>query len=120
MITSFVTGNVGKEPELKETRSGKKMCTFSVASNQKRGDEQETTWVDCVAFEELAETLAEELHKGVRVVVHGPLTLERYKKRDGTEGVSLRMMVNDIGTSIRPKQAQQSKQSKQSVEDEPW
>lgn len=114
MITAVVTGNVGKEPEMKETRNGKQMCSFSVASNHRRGEEQETTWVDCVAFEDMAVAVADNLQKGMRVMVHGPLTLEKFKKRDGTEGTSLRMMVNDIGLGVRPKQA------KKVAGDEPW
>jgi len=101
MINATVTGNIGKAPELKETRNGKKMVTFTLASSQKRGDEQETTWLDCVAFENTAEAIAGNLGKGMRVLATGPLSLETYKRRDGGEGTSLRMIVNDIGLVVR-------------------
>lgn len=116
MITAIVTGNLGKDPELKETRSGKKMCTFSVASSEKRGDKEDTTWVDCVAFEELAEAICGDLNKGMRVVVSGRIAMEKFEKRDGSNGFSLRMMVNDIGLMIRPK----TKKSPSKSDDEPW
>lgn len=116
MITAIVTGNLGKDPELKDTRSGKKMCTFSVASSEKRGDKDDTTWVDCVAFDELAEAISGELSKGMRVVVSGRVAMEKYEKRDGSSGASLRMMVNDIGLMIRPK----AKKAATNIEDEPW
>lgn len=117
MIHATVTGNVGKDPEMKETKSGKKMCIFSVASSQKRGDDQETTWIDCVVFEELAEAVAGDLNKGMRVIVQGNLSMEKYKKRDGSEGSSLRMLVNDVGLMIRPKARAAKNTAK---EEEPW
>ena len=114
MINATVTGNIGKDPEMKETRNGKKMATFSLASSQKRGEEQETTWIDCVAFEATAEAISGNLGKGMRVLVTGPLSLETYKRRDGGEGTSLRMIVNDIGLMVR------SGSKKEAPSDEPW
>lgn len=115
MINAVVTGNIGKQPELKETRNGKQMVKFSIASNSKRGDgEQETTWVDCVAFENTAEAIAGNLGKGMRVIASGPMALERYQRREGGEGTSLRMIVNDIGLAVR-----MGKKKAEPV-DEPW
>lgn len=102
MINATVTGNVGKQPELKQTRNGKAMVNFSIASNMKTGEgEQATTWVDCVAFEQNAEAIAGNIGKGMRVMASGRMQIEQYKKRDGSEGTSLRMVVSDIGVMVR-------------------
>lgn len=123
MIQAVVTGNVGRKPELKETRNGKTMCTFSVASSSKRADKQpETTWVDVVCFDELAEGVAERLDKGTKVVVTGSLVLETYKRKDGAEGSSLRLVASDIGLNLRAKREQAEKAESRSsrFSDEPW
>ena len=102
MIIATVTGNVGRKPELKDTRTGKQMCSFSVASTTKReGKDPETTWIDVVCFDELATGVATQLDKGMKVVLSGSLSLETYPKKDGTEGTALRMVANEAGLTLR-------------------
>jgi single-strand DNA-binding protein len=102
MITATVTGNVGRKPELKDTRTGKKMCTFSVASTSHReGKEPETTWLDVVCFDELATGVGAQLDKGMRVVLSGQLSLETFQRKDGGEGTALRMVANEVGLTLR-------------------
>ena len=99
MIEATVTGNVGKVNELRITKSGKAMLTFSVASTEKK--DGPTTWVEVVCFDEQAETCSQTLQKGQRVVVSGRMGLETYQKKDGTQGFSLRLMANEVGVSLR-------------------
>ena len=102
MISATITGNVGKVNELRATRSGKQMISFSVASTYKKeGTEPQTTWVDVVCFDEQADMVATTLHKGERVVVTGRLGLETYEKKDGSQGSSLRLMADEVGVSLR-------------------
>ena len=102
MISATVTGNIGKDPELKATKSGKAMATFSVASTVKKdGQEARTTWLDVVCFDEQADIVSQKLHKGDRVVVSGRLALETFQKKDGSQGFALRLMADEVGLSMR-------------------
>lgn len=101
MISAVVTGKVGRDPELRQTGSGKDMVKFSIASSQKKGEEYVTTWVDVLAFDEQAVQIAEQVKKGTRVTATGKLALEQYEKRDGTPGCSLVLMADDVGISLR-------------------
>jgi single-strand DNA-binding protein len=103
MISATVTGNVGRQPEAKTTRSGKQMTTFSVASTYKTKDQQDgqTTWVDVVCFDEQADVVAQGVQKGDRVVVTGRLSLETYQKNDGTQGFSVRLVADEVAKSMR-------------------
>lgn len=102
MITATIVGNVGKAPELKVTSAGKAMTNFSVASTIKReGRDPQTTWVDVVCFDTQAEEVSERIQKGERVVVSGRLQLEKFTRKDGTEGQSLRMLADEVGISVR-------------------
>jgi len=103
MISAIITGNVGRQPELKTTRSGKPMATFSVASTYKGKDQPEgqTTWVEVVCFDEQADVVVQGLHKGDRVVVTGRLALETYTKNDGTPGSSVRVVADEVAASMR-------------------
>lgn len=102
MITSTVTGNVGKQPESKVTSTGKAMASFSVAStyNPKNG-EPKTTWVDVICFDEQAEQVVERVGKGDRVCVTGRMELEKFIRKDGTEGAALRMVADEVALSLR-------------------
>lgn len=129
MIQATVTGNLGRDPELKQTRTGKQMATFSVASTTKRdGKEPETTWLDVVCFDRLAEDAAGNFRKGMKVLLVGQLSMETFTRKDNTEGVALRMVANDIGLMVRSKQEREEsdepapKQQRQPARsrNEPW
>lgn len=65
-----LTGTLGRDPELIETRGGKKICKFPVAFNTgKREDNKPTGWFNCVAFKGLAEKIAREYRKGDQIKI---------------------------------------------------
>lgn len=99
MILATVAGNVGKDPVLRTTQSGKQMANFSVASTEKK--DGPTTWVDVLCFDDQAEQVAQNVQKGDRVVITGRLALETYEKKDGGTGFSLRLVADEVGKSLR-------------------
>jgi single-strand DNA-binding protein len=110
MIRAEICGNVGKAPELRQSKSGKPMCRFSVASTKKtEGREPVTTWVSVLCFDEQAEQVAERVGRGDRVIVTGRLEVETYEK-DGVERTSVNILADDVGLSLRwgKKPAQQT------------
>lgn len=121
MIQATVTGNLGKSPELRETKAGKPMCRFSLASTNRGrdGSDPQTTWIDCVAFDDVAEGIAGNLDKGMRVIATGPMSIEKYTRKDGGEGQSLSMIVNDIGLTVRPKRTPAAA-GNSSASETPW
>lgn len=107
MIRAEVVGNVGKQPELKETKGGKAMCRFSVASTKKvEGKEPVTSWVNVLTFDEQAQQVAERVGQGDRVMVTGRLEIEQYTDKDGNARTSVTILADDVGISLRwPKRA---------------
>ena len=108
MIRVELDGNVGKQPELKTTKSGEQMCRFSVASTKKQeGREPVTSWVSVLCFKEMAALVAEKVQQGDRVIVTGRLEVEKYNDKDGNERTAVTVMADDIGISLRwPKRGQ--------------
>jgi len=106
-------GNVG-EPALKFTPQGKPVLEFSLAENHSKKnaqggwDEDGTTWRRVTIWDKKAETLAEVLKKGDRVIVTGSERLREYTAKDGTQGKSLEINARDIG--IIPRAAQNGTQ----------
>lgn len=74
MLHAIIVGNIGGNPELKYSREGNPFLKFSVASNDRDADGNDTTeWVSVTVFRQRAETLANYLYKGMKVTVMGPL-----------------------------------------------
>lgn len=90
MITA--TGNVGRI-EVRSTSDGKQVINFGVASNEKRKDQESTTWVNCVAFNQLAEMLEQHLAQGAKVFVMGDMKNRSWEK-DGVTNYRTECVVN--------------------------
>ena len=103
-----IVGNVTADPELRFTNTGKAFATFTVAHNSRRRDESgqwvdgDATFVRCVAWQELAENLAETLSKGDRAIVVGSLAIRKYTdKTDDTEKWITEIKVQEVGPSLK-------------------
>lgn len=83
-----LTGNIGKDPEIRMTANGTAMARFSVAISRKYttndGQEKEVTdWVPVIAWGSLAEAAGNSLRKGARVHVAGRVTTRSWDGPDG-------------------------------------
>ena len=76
----IIVGNLGKDPEMRYTPGGQPVTNFSVATNRRYTKDgakvDETVWFTVTAWGKLAETCAEYLSKGRKVLVEGRLTAD--------------------------------------------
>lgn len=80
----YITGNLGRDPEMKYTQSGRPYCRFSVASSYKTsGSEEHTDWVPVQVWGPLAESCGNNLRKGQRVMVRGRYSSSSYESPQG-------------------------------------
>lgn len=91
-------GNLGRDPELKQTESGHKVTSFSIActrrfKNKQTGEiKEETEWVPVVAWDTLAEMICKYAHKGSQVYVEGEFRTRSYE----SEGSGEKRYVSEI------------------------
>lgn len=78
MQTIIISGNLGKDPELRSTSSDQ-VLGFSVAVKQGFGDKATTNWFRCNVWGKRGATLERYLRKGMKVVVQGELTIGSYE-----------------------------------------
>jgi single-strand DNA-binding protein len=125
------TGNLGKDAELKYTRNGSPVMSFSVADSKSRkldNGQYETLaeqWLDCTIWGSLAEFYDGKLTKGTRVTVYGDFMSRKYDKKDGTQGVSLDVNVKGVDVLTRSSGGQQQAQGggfggQQAAGGDPW
>jgi single-strand DNA-binding protein len=98
---AILIGRLGKDPELKYTPSGKAVCNFTVATNERwsgaDGQKNETTtWHNIVAWGKQAELLKEYLSKGREVYIEGRIDNRTYDKKDGTKGYISEVVVQNF------------------------
>ena len=103
MIKATIVGNCGRQPELSDTKAGKPMCRFSVASNMKNGKtgETKTSWVNVICFDEMADVVAAKVKAGERLIVSGRLEFDEYEDRNGVKKISPTCIAEDVGVSLR-------------------
>jgi single-strand DNA-binding protein len=84
----MIIGNLGHDPEMRYTPSGKPVTSFSVAVSRtwKAPDgerREETEWFNVVAWDSLAETCKQYLSKGQPVYVEGRLQTRKWDDQEG-------------------------------------
>lgn len=85
-----ILGNLGRDPELKYTQNQVPVCSFSIATTEKRKD-QSGAWVDItewhkiVAWQKTAENCGKYLTKGSKVLVEGKIQTRKYESKDGSD-----------------------------------
>ena len=99
-----IVGNVGTEPEMRFTPSGKPVTTFSVAVNEKRGGDEETTWFRVATWGKLAEVCNQYLNKGRQVLVVGSPKLNQWEAKDGTTKASIEINAGEVKFLGKPKE----------------
>ena len=83
-------GNLGRDPIIRATRTGRAVASFSIAVSRiyttPQGEQRELTdWINIVAWGTLAEAVRSELKKGSRVFVAGRISTRSYDAQDGTK-----------------------------------
>lgn len=92
-----ITGRLTKDVELRRTATGKAVASFTLAVNKDRKNEQggyDADFIDCVAFEQMAETISKYVHKGDRFGVVGKLTTRSYETKEGKKVKVTEVKVN--------------------------
>ena len=82
----MIIGRMTKDVELRRTNSGKAVASFTLAVNKDFRNEQggyDADFIDCVAFEQKAETISQYVHKGDRFGVVGQLATRSYETKEG-------------------------------------
>lgn len=97
----IIVGNLGKDPDLRYTPQGVAVCSFNMATNEKRRDKSGelqdiTTWFKVTLWRQQAETAAKYLTKGSPVYIEGRLKIEEWTDRENTNRYTLDVQATDM------------------------
>lgn len=103
-----VIGSLTSDPELRFTPSGSAVANFTIASTPRVFDKQTNEWKDgeplflrSSIWREAAESAAETLTKGMRVIAQGQLKMRSYETKEGEKRTSTELEVDEIGPSLK-------------------
>ncbi len=96
-----LVGNLGRDPEMRYSQNGTPITNFTIAVNRRRRGADgnyvdETDWFRVTLFRNLAETAAEWLKKGSKVLVEGQLQIRTYTGQDGIERTSVDVLADNF------------------------
>jgi single-strand DNA-binding protein len=87
---AIILGNLGRDPEVRFTQSGRAVANFPVATtdtwmDQENGRQERTDWHNIVVWGKQAESCGQYLSKGRQVYVEGRIQTRSYDDRDGNK-----------------------------------
>ena len=98
----LITGNLTRDPELRETPSGFQVLSLGVAVNDRRRNPQTQQWedyanfVDCTMFGNRAASVSRFLAKGSKVAIEGKLRWSQWQAQDGGRRSKLEVVVDEL------------------------
>lgn len=92
---SIIQGRLTSDVELKQTHSGKSVCSFTVATerNYIANNERITDFIPCVAWGNTAEFISKHFNKGAKIIVEGLLTSRRFADKNGNNRTVIELSV---------------------------
>jgi len=97
----MIIGNVGRDPEMRYTPSGRPVTSFSVATSRTwtsaDGERrEETEWFNVVAWGNLAEICKAHLSKNQQVYVEGRLQTRGWEDESGKKHFRTELVANEM------------------------
>jgi single-strand DNA-binding protein len=99
-------GNLVEDPELRFTPSGVPMAKLRMAVNRRWRDQsgewqEDTSFFGGTVWRDQAETVAESLQKGMRVIVTGRLEQRSWETQEGDKRSIVEIAIDEVGPSLR-------------------
>lgn len=93
-----IMGRLSRDPELRQTTTGKNVASFTIACSRGRKDtngKDLVDWIPVVALEHTAEFVCKYFEKGSLIAIDGRLQSRTYKDRDGNNRTAIEVVANN-------------------------
>ena len=99
----ILIGNLGKDPEIRNTQAGSKICNLTIATSENWNDrssgerKERTEWHRVVIFNERLADVAEKfLRKGRKVYIEGAIETRKYTDQSGQEKYTTEIVLRNF------------------------
>lgn len=110
---TFIQGNLGADPEIRETTSGTKVANYRLAvyrANPKDKDKPLTDWFNVIAWGDQADLVINNLKKGSKVLVSGKFQTRSYDDKDGKKVYVTELFQSDFWLAPKKEDTGSSKE----------
>tara|TARA_R100000278_G_scaffold110649_1_gene87903 strand:+ start:189 stop:596 length:408 start_codon:yes stop_codon:yes gene_type:complete len=125
----ILIGNLGQDPEVKETKTGNHVCKLRLATTDRRKDRDSgdwsdhTEWHNVVCFGKTANNVAKYCQKGKQIYVEGRLQTRKWQDKDGRDRYTTEVIGDNIrflkgGNEQQQPRRQQGRQEHRGQQDE--
>lgn len=93
-----IMGRLSRDPELRQTTTGKNVASFTIACSRGRKDangKDLVDWIPVVAWEHTAEFVCKYFEKGSLIAIDGRLQSRTYKDRDSNNRTAIEIVANN-------------------------
>lgn len=94
-----IMGRLARDPELRQTTTGKNVASFRIACDRGRRDangQSQADWLDVVAWERTAEFVCKYFQKGSLIAIDGRLQTRQYQDKNGQNRTAVEIVANNV------------------------
>lgn len=92
----ILVGNLGADPDLRRTSTGKAVAEMRLATTSTYGGEDKTEWHRIIVWDKAAENVAKYMSKGSKMYIEGRLQTRSYDDKDGNKRYVTEIVANDV------------------------
>lgn len=109
----ILVGNVGKDPEIRQTQNNKQVATFSLATSESYKDQSgqrqsKTEWHNVVCWGNLAQLAGQYIKKGSKIYLDGKVTTRSWDDNNGNKRYTTEIIANTIQFLDKREQSNQN------------
>ncbi len=93
---AILMGRLTRDPELRHTGTGTPVCSFSIAIDNGYGENRQTDFINCVAWNKTAEFVSNYFSKGKMIIVIGRISTRSWEGQDGKRNYTTEVVANEV------------------------
>jgi single-strand DNA-binding protein len=104
----IIIGNLGKDPEIRQTKDGKEICNFSIATSESWKDKstgekkEKTEWHKISIFSQgLVNIVKQYVKKGSKLYIEGALQTRKWTDDSGAEKYITEIVLKDYNSTLQ-------------------
>ena len=97
-----LVGNLGRDPEVRQTKAGDSWATFSIATSRKVKGEEQTQWHNVVCWDGMLvdKVIQPYCNKGSKILIEGMIEYRKYTGNDGSERNATDIVMHRFGSKL--------------------
>lgn len=92
----IIIGRLTREPEIRTTLSGKRLCRFGIANDTGTKEKPEVNFFDVTAWGERGDFIERYFRKGDPIIINGKLRQVEYTGKDGQTRKSVEIVAAQV------------------------